>query len=297
MVELTVTGRSGTSFEVPDLTRAAARRALADAGFPISSLLASPDGNPKVAKNGKLGVLTAPLHLAPAELSGYNVCAMATAGCTEACLHYAGRADRLEHKETARIKKTKAFYEARSSFFALLIAELVSLTRKADRENMKPGCRLNATSDIPWENYGFTYQGEKYANIMELFPDVSFYDYTKRHNRKNIPSNYHLTFSLAEDNDRQALEALKNGFNVAVVFAVRRGDDLPNWFHFRQSTPGAITGSAWSGYYPAMGVYGYRIIDGDDHDYRPADPKGVIVGLRAKGRARQDMTGFVRSAA
>jgi hypothetical protein len=39
-----------------------------------------------------------------------------------------------------------------------------------------------------------------------------------------------------------------------------------------------------------------RVIDGDEHDYRPADDKGVIVGLRAKGKAIKDKSGFVRNA-
>jgi hypothetical protein len=34
-------------------------------------------------------------------------------------------------------------------------------------------------------------------------------------------------------------------------------------------------------------------IDGDKHDLRFTDKQGVIVGLRAKGPARQDKSGFV----
>ena len=32
--------------------------------------------------------------------------------------------------------------------------------------------------------------------------------------------------------------------------------------------------------------YGYRVIDGDKHDYRFLDERGVVVGLRAKGEAK-----------
>lgn len=100
---------------------------------------------------------------------------------------------------------------------------------------------------------------------------MQFYDYTKRPNRRNLPPNYHLTFSLAEDNDIDALQALKNSINVAAVFRTKRGHALPDVFMNRP------------------------VIDGDLHDYRPFDASGVIVGLRAKGQAMSDQSGFVRS--
>jgi hypothetical protein len=37
---------------------------------------------------------------------------------------------------------------------------------------------------------------------------------------------------------------------------------------------------------------GFPVIDGDRHDARFLDPAGVIVGLRAKGLARVDTSGF-----
>jgi hypothetical protein len=38
---------------------------------------------------------------------------------------------------------------------------------------------------------------------------------------------------------------------------------------------------------------GRRVINGDDHDARFIEDKNIIVGLKAKGKARQDKTGFV----
>jgi hypothetical protein len=119
---------------------------------------------------------------------------------------------------------------------------------------------------------------------MEVFPHVDFYDYTKIANRKNLPANYSLTFSLAEDNDVNAIKAYKNGLNIAVVFDTKRTKRLPERFILTADKP------AFSSSIPI------NVIDGDEHDYRPADPKGVIVGLRAKGDAIGDMSGFVRSA-
>jgi hypothetical protein len=104
------------------------------------------------------------------------------------------------------------------------------------------------------------------ANLMQSFPHVQFYDYTKRANRKDLPSNYRLTFSLAENNDAAAEVALRNGINVAAVF-----HKVPQSY------------------------MGRTVINGDEHDLRFLDPVGVIVGLKAKGNARYDTTsGFVR---
>jgi hypothetical protein len=240
-------------------------------------LLSEPSSNPKIDKNFiKAGVLTAPLHLAPYDLSGYQVCPMASKGCAEACLNTAGRGGIYKKGETsnriqdARVRKTKLYFSHREEFLQQLVKDIKALERKAQRASIsKVGVRLNATSDIPWERVPVTIDGTKYNNIMEAFPNVQFYDYTKRFNRKNLPKNYHLTFSLAEDNDEEAIKAYENGMNIAVVFK-----EVPSDFK--------------------LGTKKVTVIDGDEHDYRPIDPKGVIVGLKAKGKAIKDESGFVR---
>ena len=102
-------------------------------------------------------------------------------------------------------------------------------------------------------------------NIFQMFPTVQFYDYTKVNNRKvaHIP-NYHLTFSKADGNDMDVRIALSNGMNVAAVFR-----ELPETY------------------------LGRPVINGDETDLRFLDPQGVIVGLKAKGKAKKDTTGFV----
>jgi len=235
-------------------------------------LLADPNANPKLAKGAGINVLSAPLHLAPAKLSGYEVCPKATAGCRAACLHTAGNPVYMPGKTKARIAKTRAYFEERGAFMVLLWAEIAAHERKAARLGFKPAVRLNATSDIPWERVPLTNGRDTVGNIMAAFPGVTFYDYTKRANRFGaLPRNYALTFSLAEDNDDDAREVLARGGNVAAVFSVKRGAEMPQ---------------RWAG---------YRVIDGDEHDFRPADPRGVIVGLRAKGDAIGDTSGFVRN--
>ena len=216
-------------------------------------------GNTKTVKGEAMGFQTYIMHLAPSTLSGYNTCPMASAGCAAACLNTAGRG-RFTATQEARIRKTKWFFEDRETFMAQLVKDIYAAIRKAKREGFTPVFRLNGTSDIRWENVpvgGF-------ANIMEMFQSVQFYDYTKLTNRRNIPSNYHLTFSRSESNEMDAMHILANGImNVAMVF-----DTLP------------------------AKAFGVKVIDGTETDLRFLDEEGVVVGLVAKGKAKKDTSGF-----
>ena len=211
--------------------------------------------NYKTVKGEKLGYLTGILYLAPAKISGYEVCPRRSAGCTEACLYTAGMG-KFSNVQQARIKKTKQFFEDRDNFLMQLRKDITALVRKAKKTNMTPAVRLNGTSDIEWTRFG----------IMEEFPDVQFYDYTKVLNRlkQPIPKNYHITFSKSEDNEMECRWALNLGFNVAVVF-----NKLPETYFARP------------------------VISGDETDVRFEDARGVIVGLTAKGKAKKDLNNFV----
>jgi hypothetical protein len=238
------------------------------------------DSNPKIAKSGKEGVLTVPLHLAPADRSGFNVCACHTAACKAACLHTAGDPRFMQGKERARVNRTLAYFNDRERFMDDLAKEITNHHRRAVRLNMFPAVRLIATSDIPWERVPFNFKGEQHANIMDAFPEVQFYDYTKIPKRAMAslqgewPDNYHLTFSLSENNDVAAARVLEAGGNVAVVFRLPPSQSMPT-----QYTIDGVT---------------RPVINGEEHDFRPIDDQNVIVGLRAKGLAKQDTSGFVR---
>mgnify|MGYP006279108979 CR=1 FL=1 len=224
--------------------------------------------NPKTLKGEKKGYLTFILHLAPADLSGHEVCPKRTAGCTATCLNTAGRGGMFRRGETtnviqeARKRRTRVFFHNRDLFMHLLTGDIKKAIRYADARGFTAAFRLNGTSDLSWEKYAC----DGARNVFERFPNVQFYDYTKVPHRKtaHIP-NYHLTFSLAEDNVEDANWAIKNGMNVAVVF-----DRLPETY------------------------LGCTVINGDETDLRFLDPPGVIVGLKAKGRAKKDVTGFVK---
>ena len=246
----------------------------------VRSLLSAVNSNPKVAKNAsKLGVLTAVLHLAPGDMSGHEVCPKRSAGCTAACLHFAGSPAYMSGKTTARIARTKLLFSDRNLFMNILALEIAAHLRLADKENMEPAVRLNGTSDIIWEKKKFILFPEvinelgleSAQTIVALFPTVSFYDYTAIPGRQT-PENYHLTFSAKEDNAIDVERALKQGQNIAVVFGGR--------------LPAQVT----------LGGRKLIVINGDEHDYRPVDLQGVVVGLKAKGvKGRHDVSGFVQT--
>jgi len=230
-------------------------------------------GNPKVLKGMEYGFNTYILHLAPATLSGYNTCPKATAGCKSACLNTAGRGGLFKKGTTtnviqqARIRKTQFFYEKRDCFMRTLVADIELAIKQSAKKGLIPVFRLNGTSDISWEKY----EVDGFSNIFARFPNVQFYDYTKVLGRKvsHIP-NYHLTFSSADGNDIDVSKAISQGYNIATVFGIKKTDTLPSTYN------------------------GLTVYNGDESDLRFLDPKGVVVGLYAKGKAKKDTSGFVK---
>jgi hypothetical protein len=165
-----------------------------------ATLTSANTANLKIEKANKKGVFTVPLHLSPADLSGYNVCPMHSPGCKNACLHTAGHPMMMPAKEKARLARTIMFMKQRPAFMTKLADNIATHLRRSNRKNMIPAIRLNATSDLSWERIPVIYKGEKFRNIMDVFPDVSFYDYTKIAKRvlqsigePDWPENYHLT--------------------------------------------------------------------------------------------------------
>ena len=57
--------------------------------FTKSKKLLNIDKNAKTIKGQAYGYMTAILYLAPSDLSGFNVCPMASKGCKSACLNTA----------------------------------------------------------------------------------------------------------------------------------------------------------------------------------------------------------------
>lgn len=257
-----------------------------------SKLLTAAASNAKTAKNGA-GVLSYILHLAPSDISGHNVCPFAVkvsdylsgkapspklSHCSLGCLNLSGQG-RLARGgmvtlaslnsgslvgtvQAARIRKTKLYFENRPAFMQQLGVELVAAMRKGRKLGLPVAVRLNGTSDLDWRD------------VICAYPSIQFYDYTKRTDLiidkidGKLPGNYYLTYSLHDGKGSKefASVALACGINVAAVF---RNKALPKqWL-------------------------GYPVVNGDASDLRFNDTRGVIVGLYAKGYAKQDQTGFV----
>jgi len=218
----------------------------------------------KIAHGKEYGIDTYTLYFAPYKLSGQNVCAKATKECIMGCLNTSGRVkmDKKNIIVNARTQRTIAFYEQREKFMTLMIHEISLAKKRSEKKGTIFAVRLNGTSDLSPEIFKAFGQ-----NILELFPDVQFYDYTKVLNRKKLVEkypNYDLTFSYTGYNWSECQQALSDNVRVAVVFDVKRGKALPKTFN------------------------GYKVIDGDLNDYRPMDEKNVIVGLRWKDIANRE---------
>lgn len=224
------------------------------------SYLGNVNSSSKIQKTDKvLDIDTYVMYLAPASLSGKNVCPMATTECIKGCLNTSGRAKMNKSylaMTNARINKTKFFYNERETFNKVLFHEIGLAKGRTERKGKDFAVRLNGTSDL--NPILFKVDGQ---NIFEKFPDVQFYDYTKVLNRIEVAkkhSNYDLTFSFTGYNWNDCKIALENNVRVAVIFNVGRNEPLPETYN------------------------GYRVVDGDKYDYRPLDSKDVIVGLRWK---------------
>jgi hypothetical protein len=242
-------------------------------------------GNPKTLKGMQQGYNTYILHLAPSTLSGHNTCPKATAGCAAACLNTAGRGGMFKRGENtntiqqARIRKTQLFYNDREAFMRLLVADINLAIKQSAKAGLIPVIRLNGTSDIAWEKYPVTVGNVTYSNIFAYFPHIQFYDYTKVLGRKVFGiSNYSLTFSAADGNDDEVMKAWQSGYNIAVVFNLKKTLAMPE-YHI-------LSGRGYAAAAP--------VFNGDESDLRFLDPRGVVVGLYAKGKAKKDNSGFVK---
>lgn len=260
---------------------------------PFTTLVTPAQSSPKLAKTADLDgrpIVAAVLYLAPADLSGYEVCGGRTKGCTVGCLNTGGRGGigsvfdengalvTPNAIQACRIRRTEMLFERQSEFMALLVKDIEKLIKQAASVGGIPAFRPNGTSDLDWAQIPCTRKGRSFANLFDAFPEVRFWDYTKRREMiaqtfaGALPLNYVVTFSRAETKANQiaAMQALQGGMNVAVVFSTKRGQPLP---------------ATWNG---------HVVLDGDTHDFRFLDPRGgYVIGLRAKGKARKDRSGFV----
>jgi len=222
--------------------------------------------NTKLEKSKAYGFISYGIHFAPHKESGVNVCSSASPGCINSCLNKAGFGA-YQKVRNARVAKTKVFLNDIKGSMEKIVKEIRSKVNSSKKLGLIPTFRLDLTSDLAWENIKL--DGK---NLMEIFPDVQFYDYTKHMSRMmnfligKMPKNYHLTFSRSEKNDAQCDIVLGCGGRVAMVFL----EKIPKTWNRR------------------------HVISGESHDMRFLDKGGSIVGLVAKGKnAKRDNSGFV----
>ena len=211
----------------------------------------------KVELGQGFGYFTSVLYLAPARLSGYEVCGGRSVECTRGCLsHQSGH---LAFHQAGSIFKTWWFFTDKEEFQTAAIAELHAAMSKAKRKGFKFAVRMNGTSDIPFKK---VYQWAEEN-------DVQCYEYTKL---KSVIVRYldrddmvHRTYSIDET---------QASFSFAKTFCELGGNASIVIPSARKAKAEAIA---------ALQDLDLPIVDGDEHDLRFRDPVGAIAYLKAKG--------------
>jgi hypothetical protein len=240
--------------------------------YAVKALLAKAASNVKLNKSDKAdtGFMTVSLSLAPAKASGFNLCPSASHACEASCLFTSGLAGVFPRTiQPARIARARMLRMSPQIFHTQLEKELDSHRKRAHKSNRVLAVRLNVLSDVQWER--------EHPGLFDKFSDVQFYDYTKIYNRMvryanaELPVNYHLTFSWSGENEEKCVDILRRKANVAVPFHTKKSKPLPAKFLDRP------------------------VVNGDQTDLRFLEGnRGIIVGLRAKGKARKDFkSGFI----
>ena len=221
---------------------------------------AKKSGNSKVAKTGAKHSPLGNVRMASLSMYPDNITCPGSkaAGCMDGCLKGAGLATVYESVNKARQARTDYWHADEFAFIEQIARELGNFSKTCAKQNVKGVVRLNVLSDIAWEKH----------DIPQQFPELFFYDYTKRANRLGkTPSNYKLMFSYSARHQyrKQVLQALCHDVPIAAVFK----NGMPNEF------------------------LGREVIDGDQSDLWNVHAGKVVVGLKAKGPAKDDNSGFV----
>jgi hypothetical protein len=187
-------------------------------------------------------------------------------------LLYGGEGQWRSGPRLSQYLKTEALVVNPEAFAIAMIKQIESFRKAARELGYHPAIRLNVTSD---------FNPATFENIINMFPDVTFYDYTKL-DTKPIAPNHHLTYSSTGASqvvgnttilnkfsnwDRMVDKILPSGRNVAMAFTSRSA--MPK---FVQDERTGKTFEVWNG---------------DEYDARFLDPvkesgDGLIIGLTNK---------------
>lgn len=180
------------------------------------SYLGGVDVSAKIKKGQKLYVSTYVMYLQSYKSLFGNTCAKGQ-NCYKPCLLTSGRV-KMDIKEfrilRARYFRTILFYVNREYFNRWLFAEIDAHSKLHSFSTSNSFMvRLNGTSDL--SPLLFKVDG---VNVLDAFPDIMFYDYTKISKRAElIRDNYHLTFSFDGYNMDECLDMMSRGINVSIV--------------------------------------------------------------------------------
>jgi hypothetical protein len=230
-----------------------------------------------------IGLAMAPWKFA----GGGNLCAMASAGCVAACNGLWSGMNVTTSTRFALIGRARLYLEFRALFLEKLMGELARFEKLCIRTGRIPACRLNVSTDVPWEKTA--------PQIFTARRRIRFYDYTaySPESRNNLPPNYQLCHSWKEHTTFAYVESvIAAGRNIVVPFD--------------------------SAYAPARGLFGalprsvvfvdratgrqltIGTVNGDRHDIRrrETDGAGKCVALHGKsGRGKVSAavdSGFMR---
>jgi len=221
--------------------------------------------NHKTLLGGSIMIYT--LSFLPANYSGFNVCKPSTTkNCKPTCLGVAAGRNVMTQNQQAKFNRTEMFFKDRENFDALLIREVTNGVKLAAKTGKALAFRLNCYSDIPFENVKLAGTGK---NVFELFPNVQFYDYTKRAERdyalRGKWNNYHMSFSFDGSNYDDVVHVMHHYPWVNIIIVISKDDDFPTEY------------------------FGRKTFDADKTDYRFQDPTGQVGVLRIKGANESEL--------
>jgi hypothetical protein len=187
---------------------------------------------------------------------------------------YGGEDQFRQGPRLSQYLKTEALMLNPEAFGVLLSHEIQSFVNKTKAMDYQPAIRLNVTSDIP---------PKVYKAIIDAFPNVMFYDYTKLFGNKSIAPNHHLTYSSSGASQRVGNELIVNKLSTwdKDVQKLLGGDNVAMAFTSRKSMPKTVRDEKTG--------ENFEVWNGDNYDARFLDPKrddgkGYIIGLTNKDR-------------
>ncbi len=240
----------------------------------------------------------------------HNACPWATAGCSNACLVWAGHGGLSAAVATARGRRTLAMIAEPETYSRAILWAIARQWAKAAADGLPLAVRLRGTDDVAWHlrrfpaspleaqtirrRFGLVVDAGESVNVADALQaaraegSVKLYEYSKAptHGRTGLEAQraagFDVTASLAADRAtaaRDAFAAARAGFRIAIPIELGKADPLP-----------ARVAISYNGETMIL-----QTVPGDETDHRWNDPAKVAVILRAKRSRGADpaVSGFI----